>query len=524
MQADKDDADFEQVHGLLESPVFEKWLWTLAHSSLVGVPYRDPTVRRKIFVLSYIESFERTLHVRTRLGWTAYKAVIESPWTGARNFHFEVEAPPGLRIAKAVLGEDGGKERSKSQASGERKANQDSGLRSGGPTAAARESLSEKDPASGKFSTVGTVTSRSGQPPTDGLAREEVSTADAALSRGSGGNEEAPDDPQGVLRGHNGEADSRLDVELNGFNGDGSENLRRVDADHEAEGELRRVHLSRYEAAYAGTDTATLDLRVSGPGFVGGALPACALVVGALLGCLIQVHTVARFPTSAPAGLLVLPGIIATYVGRPDGHALTTRLLLFARWLLLLAALAAYGCAAVLGLGEAPKTGVPATQRVGELEIAFWVGLGLALIAFTGLAVGRLLANQWVRGLLGQLISLQWTTRSWKMLKRAYFSHSIALPVSKERLQKELAEHAHSLLSRGKHEEIEDGGFELRGRTSTWKTRLDVVEVDEEVELSVHGVCLPRLLLLPIRPVLVMRQAWAARRRLERYRESLRPK
>lgn len=506
----RDDLDFDQLATLCKDPVFDWWLWTLAHSSLVGVPYRDPTVRRKIFVLSYIESFERTLRVPTRFGWTPYKVVIDSPWIGARNFHFEAEAPPGLRIAKAILGAH--KE--------DTAAKNDPGL------ADAQERQPSKDDSAlvgGKSD----ATSPEGRPSSEDSVGQECATdvgdptsfssLDSSSSSDLG---ERVDRESGLAADTGGKEQASLMA---------TENLREVDPDRATKGLLRRVHLSRYEAAQAGADTATLDLRVSGPGFVGGGMLACALVLGAMVVCLVQVHAVARFPTSAPAALLLLPGVIATYVGRSDGHALTTRLLLFARWLLLLAALAAYGCAVVVALGgEAPRVGLPATGRVDQLEIAFWIGGGLAAISLAGLAIGWMLANPTIRDFLREAIYFRWVKQAWEALKRAHFAHSIALPVSSERLRQEIHEHRRMLLKLDKDRRKSDKvaaekgpPFHREDRSGYWTLHLDVTEVDGEVELTLRGTYLPRRMLWPARPLLVRREKRAAGRRLKEYGKTL---
>jgi hypothetical protein len=412
LRVEASDPDFEQLQVLRDDSVFLWWLWTLAHSSLVGVPYRDPTVRRKIFALSYVESFESALRVRTRMGWSPYKVVIDSSWIAARNFHFEAEAPPGLRIADATLADD-----------------------------------------------------------------YEPATRDG------------------------------------GF--------------------LRRVHLSRYEASQAGAGTAILDLRVNGQGFVGGALLASGLVMAAVFGCLLHAENIAKSPTSAPAALLLLPGVIATYVGRPDQHALTTRLLSCARWLLLMAGLAAYGCAAIVALGGEKPKGAALEHRVTHLKLAFWISGAVALTSFTGLAIGWLLAKPAVRGFLRQLITFDWVRSMWNELGRSRFARSAALPLSGDALFEvvKLEQSALLDLEDSLHEGVSTGevstdvsrelAFFRYDRLSTWVVGLDVVEVEGEVELRIHGRCFPRLFAVPIRPLLLRCEERAAGRRLELFAASL---
>jgi hypothetical protein len=159
-------------------------------------------------------------------------------------------------------------------------------------------------------------------------------------------------------------------------------------------GFLRRVHLYRDRAQMAGAGTAVLWLRVSGLGFVGGAPLAAGLASGALIACFLNAREIAANPTSAPALLLVLPGLIATYIGRPDQHALTTRLLAVARRLLLLSALLAYIAAAKVALaGGAERDPEKLDARTENLEV--WLGvlsLG-SLFLLAALSVGWLRAR-----------------------------------------------------------------------------------------------------------------------------------
>lgn len=142
-------------------------------------------------------------------------------------------------------------------------------------------------------------------------------------------------------------------------------------------GFLKRVHLYRPDAQAAGAGTGILWLSVSSPGFVGGALSAAVLAVSALFACWYAAPEIAANPTSAPALLLVLPALIASYVARPDQHALTTRLLSGARRLLLAVAFFAYGAAAFVALGgNGERDSAKLVERTESLE------LGLGIVAF----------------------------------------------------------------------------------------------------------------------------------------------
>lgn len=246
---------------------FSWWLSTLAHSSILVVLYRAIAPRRKIIKLTFEQPIASKLRRNTSLGWDAYRVWVDSPLIEARTYHFEAEAPPGLRIAEAKLSDDGHEE--------------------------------------------------------------------SVLDRGF----------------------------------------------------LRRVHLYRPDAAVAGAGTALLRLRVTA-GFGSGALVAAFLTTLALFACAIFAEKIATNPTSAPALLLFLPGLIASYIARPEQHALTTRLLSGARLLLLLSALTAYGAAAKLALSGGPVKGSSAIAgRTESLQLWLFPSAAFSTLLLAGLAV-----------------------------------------------------------------------------------------------------------------------------------------
>jgi len=224
------------------------WLSALAHSSILVVIFRALTPRRKIIKLAFEQPIESELKWRTSLGWDPYEVWVDSPLIEARTYHFEAEAPPGLRITEAKLSDDR----------------------------------------------------------------------------------------------------HRIPVKDHGF--------------------LRRVHLYREDAAYAGAGTAVMRLCV-GASFSGGAFMSAALTTGALLGAALFADKIATNPTSAPTLLLFLPGLIATYIARPEQHPLTTRLLWGARRLLLAIALLAYTAAARVALSGGQVQGALVHQRTSELQL-----------------------------------------------------------------------------------------------------------------------------------------------------------
>lgn len=249
------------------------WLRTLAHSSIVVVLFRSTGPRRKLVKLTFEEPISTEQKRLTRLGWAPYKVMIDSPRIEARTFHFEAEAPSGLRISQARL----------------------------------------------------TDTER--------------------------------DEP----------------VVETGF--------------------MKRVHLYRQSAAKAGAGTADLLLNVSTSGFVAGAMLASSLTLLALTACAIRAPDIASNPTSAPALLLVLPGLIASYSARSDRHALTTRLLSSARMLVLGIAFCAYTAAARVGLSGVAASDEKAVAAEGSsLQCWLWILTAITFVLFLALAV------TWLRG------------------------------------------------------------------------------------------------------------------------------
>lgn len=148
-------------------------------------------------------------------------------------------------------------------------------------------------------------------------------------------------------------------------------------------GFLRRVHLYKSDARTAGAGTAVLWLTVGGPGFVSGALSAATLTTLALWACWFAADEIAANSTSAPALLLALPALIASYVARPDQHALTTKMLAAARWLLLASAFLAYAAA-----GWVTFTGHGSgSDQAARLEVGLAIAALLSLIPLIAIAI-----------------------------------------------------------------------------------------------------------------------------------------
>lgn len=164
------------------------------------------------------------------------------------------------------------------------------------------------------------------------------------------------------------------------------------------EGMLRRAHLYLPKAEKGQAATAVLDLRVAGSGFVRDAWLASLLVTAAIAACLIWAENIVQDSSAAPALLLLLPGLIATYLGRPDHHGLTQRLLAWTRRTLMSSALLAYATAARLALaGPAPEN-IDIDGDVAALRCFLWVTLSLAAAASGVLVLARIRSDHLVSG------------------------------------------------------------------------------------------------------------------------------
>lgn len=180
------------------------------------------------------------------------------------------------------------------------------------------------------------------------------------------------------------------------------------------DGMLRRAHLYLPGAEEGGGATAVLALRVAGSGFVRDAWLASLLVTAAITACLIWAPNIVRNSSNGtPALLLLLPGLIATYLGRPDRHGLTQRLLAWTRRALMASALLAYVTAARVALSGPPPTEGEVCDEVHGLRSFLWVLLSLAALTSGILIVARIRSDHLVglgrskaTGLLSRLSKL----------------------------------------------------------------------------------------------------------------------
>jgi hypothetical protein len=163
--------------------------------------------------------------------------------------------------------------------------------------------------------------------------------------------------------------------------------------DHD-EGFLRRLHLYLPSSEQAGGALAKVNLRVSARGFLRDAWLPALLVTGSLAGAWIRAEEIVTNPNSSPSLFLLLPGLIATYLSRPDRHALTSRLLSTARIVLMGTALFAFIAAgSVAFLGPASTDQAVIDDRTCHLRILLGCLFVLSALASLTLFFARGRAN-----------------------------------------------------------------------------------------------------------------------------------
>lgn len=189
----------------------------------------------------------------------------------------------------------------------------------------------------------------------------------------------------------------------------------------------RRAHLYVDNANRAGGAIADIWLRVSGQGFLGGAALSSLLVVLAIAACIHWSHGIAENSTSAPALLLLLPAVIASYVGRPGQHPLTTHLLAIPRWALVLGAGgAAYYAAIRLALAGATPKAPQIDGRAAAIEGWLWPAVALSGLAFIVLFVG------WLGSRSRSHAIANWLRQVWAARRNDRFERSLSLPIDPE--------------------------------------------------------------------------------------------
>jgi hypothetical protein len=201
-----------------------------------------------------------------------------------------------------------------------------------------------------------------------------------------------------------------------------------------ATGFRRRAHLYVNDAQHSRRGVARFGLRVSGRGVLGGAFAAAFLACAAISACMHFSKDVVEESGNMPALLLVLPGIIATYVARADQHGLTTRLLAIPRWILLIGAgIAAYYAAAVIALiGHVPGDLGP-IARQHEVDsrsssVELWLTPALIASGMTALII----CVGWVCTRERTHKIRRWLGRAWRKGVRDRFSIQTTLRIPPE--------------------------------------------------------------------------------------------
>jgi hypothetical protein len=212
-----------------------------------------------------------------------------------------------------------------------------------------------------------------------------------------------------------------------------------------APGFRSRAHLYIDDAHDSYGALAQFALRVSGRGVLGGALLAALLVLVSILACMRYSEGIVEGSTGVPALLLVLPGIIATYVARSDQHGLTTRLLAIPRWILLLfAGVAAYYAAGAIALVGPVESGLHGIHYVHAVEehsdgLKGWLRYAAYASAFAVVVIGI----GWVFTRETTHRVLRWVRRNWGRYVKSRFDIQVTLGMPTDvvwaRLQREIA-------------------------------------------------------------------------------------
>jgi hypothetical protein len=196
-----------------------------------------------------------------------------------------------------------------------------------------------------------------------------------------------------------------------------------------APGFRQRAHLYIDNAQGAYGALGQFALRVSGRGVLGGALVAALLVLISVLACMKYSESIVEGSTAGAALLLVLPGIIATYVARSDQHGLTTRLLAIPRWILLLfAGVAAYyaaGAIALVGPVESGLHGAHFTHAVEahskSLKGWLWFAVYAASVAVVVIGIGWIFTRETTHRVF------RWIRRNWGRYVKSRFDIQVTL-------------------------------------------------------------------------------------------------
>lgn len=148
-------------------------------------------------------------------------------------------------------------------------------------------------------------------------------------------------------------------------------------------GPSHRVHFYTDDARMARDALAYVQLRVMASEFLGGAAFAASLVAVAVTACWAFAGQLSQAATSTPSLLLLFPGVVANYIARPGRHPITSHLLSYARFVLILSGGIALVAAARLSVisGRHPATEQTLKWQFLVLGIAAWVLATTLLLA-----------------------------------------------------------------------------------------------------------------------------------------------
>lgn len=97
----------DEVAKLYENADFRWLAEALASSSVLLVPLSGNDGDRKIIKLAFdqeIDDLSRgSRRGVIRAGWSGYAFVVDTPYVGARTYHFEIHVPPGVELTRARL-------------------------------------------------------------------------------------------------------------------------------------------------------------------------------------------------------------------------------------------------------------------------------------------------------------------------------------------------------------------------------------------------------------------------------------
>jgi hypothetical protein len=197
---------------------------------------------------------------------------------------------------------------------------------------------------------------------------------------------------------------------------------------------VRQVHLYASGAHSRGRSLTWVSLRSSWQGFLSSATLIAAFVLTGVMVVWKSPEKIAENPSSAPALLLLLPGLVASVVGRPDAHALKTRVLSWARRLLLLSGFAAYAAAVIVGLTKKEDPGSPGhAEAVDYLETwlrwPVYVAIGCFAAITFALILNMPLAHR-VWGVLTYPFRVRQLRRLWEAINQNEYQVEARLHVN----------------------------------------------------------------------------------------------